>query len=72
MFCEVWERLRREEEHHRQQWAYIALLQNGHLHGQSDSKDQQLAIECMKKWREASRRVALDMGGTCPDCADRH
>jgi hypothetical protein len=71
MSSEVWERLRREEEHHREQWAYFAYPQNRHLHGQSDLKAQQLASESMEKWREASRRVALHMGGTCPDCADR-
>ena len=72
MSCEVWERLQREEEQHREQWAYFALLQNNRIQGQSNFEALQLASERLKKWREASRRIALHMGGTCPACTDRH
>jgi acetyl-CoA acetyltransferase len=68
MSCDVWERLRREEQLHREEWARFA--HSGHLHGQENLKAQQLATECMTKWKEANRRIALHMGGTCPDCAD--
>jgi hypothetical protein len=69
MACEVWERLRREEEHRHEEWDSFARF--GDLQGQENLMVQQLATECMRKWKEASRRMALHMGGTCPDCADR-